>query len=110
MLRALLAGALQPVELVLHLGRHLLRHAGVSEPLAIGGDDVVAALAQLLLDGLELLAQDELALVLLHPLGHLGADAVLEIGLAERLLGPGDDEVSRFSTSSASRISSFWSG
>ena len=91
-LGALLTGALQPVDLVLHLGRHLLRHAGVGEPLAIGGDHVVPSLAQLLLDGLELLAQDELALVLLHPLGHLGADAVLEIGLAERLLRPRNDE------------------
>ena len=92
MLGALRTGALQPVDLTFDLGRDLLRHPGVGEPLAIGGDHVVAALAELLLDGLELLAEDELALVLLHPLGHLGADPVLEVGLTERLLGPGDDE------------------
>src|SRR5439155_2989277 len=85
--------ALETTELALRLRPGALRHARLLDLLAVLGDDALAvlALAQLLLDGLELLAKDVLALVLLHALGDLLADLVLEAHLREGLLGPLDD-------------------
>src|SRR3989442_12530131 len=67
-LRVLLASALQPAELALDLGAHGVRHAGFLDSPAVLGDDVAAFLAELLLDGLQLLPEQELTLALLHPL------------------------------------------
>ena len=59
------------------------------EPLAEALDGVrLAVVAQLLADGGQLLAQQELALALLHAVAHLGADALGELQLGQRLLDP----------------------
>src|SRR5439155_20678162 len=56
------------------------------------GDDVSAAfLAELLLDGVHLLAEQVLALGLLHPLADVLADLVLEAHLTQDLPGPRQD-------------------
>ena len=73
-LGVLLAGALEAVELALDLLAHVLGHARLLEPLAVVGGDVVATLAELLLDRLDLLAQQVVALRLLHALVDLAAD------------------------------------
>ncbi len=89
----LLGHALQAAELAFGLLLGALGHAGLFDLLAVLGDDALAlvGLAELLLDGLELLAKDVLALVLLHALGDLAPDLVLERDLREGVLGPPDD-------------------
>ena len=82
-LGVLLARPLQAVELAVDLGQHVLGHLGLGDPLAVGRDDVGLALVQLLLDRLELLAQQELALGLLHALGDVAADLLLQRGVGE---------------------------
>ena len=60
------------------------------DPLAVARDLVgLAVLAELLADGVELPAQDELALALLHPLGDVVADPALQLDLAEHVARPG---------------------
>ena len=86
----LLAGALQPAKLALDLGAHGIGHAGVSDALAVRRDDVATVLTKLLLDGLELLAQQEVALTLLQSFSHVAADLLLERGLCDGRLGPFD--------------------
>ena len=68
-----LGHALQALQFLARMLLHFLRHAGLGDGLLELALRVAAllALAQLLLDGLELLAQDELALALVHRL--LGA-------------------------------------
>ena len=68
----------QPLELALRLAQHLLRRAGLLDPLPELADLGVFALAfaQLLLDRLELLAEEVVAL----GLGQLAADLLLDLG------------------------------
>jgi hypothetical protein len=87
-LRALLAGPLQPVELALHRGARRLRQGVEPGPVLGDGALAVAVLTQLLADGGQLLAQQELALVLLHPLGDVGVDALLQGQVGEGLARP----------------------
>ena len=89
--RALLAGALQAVDLPLDGRPHGLGHGQLLEAGAVTAGDVVAVLPQLLADGLQLLAQQELPLALLHALAHVGADPLTELQLGQRLPGPGGD-------------------
>ena len=89
MLRALLAGPLQPVDLPLHRLPHGGGHGHLGDPGPVLGGDVAVGLAQLLADGVHLLAEHELALALLHALAHVGADPLLELQLAEGVAGPG---------------------
>ena len=70
-LAAALAHALQAPELALGLLAHLVGHAGVLDLLAVLVDDRAVVLAELAADGLHLLAQHVLALLL--------ADAVLDV-------------------------------
>src|SRR5207249_1884534 len=91
-LGVLLARPLQAVEFALHLGAHAVRHAGLDDALAVGRDDVRGALVELLLDGFELLAQQELALRLLHALGDVAADLLLQRSVGQDLLGPADEQ------------------
>ena len=89
----LLGGALQPAQLVIGLLADLLGHAGLGDLLAVLLDHrlAVLALAELLANGLHLLAQDELALGLVQVLLDVLADAVLDGDLGQGLLGPGQD-------------------
>ena len=71
--------ALEPLDLLLDLGRRLLRDLLVGDDLAVGvellGD--LLALAELLLDRAQLLAQVVLALRLVHLAARLGGDLLL---------------------------------
>jgi hypothetical protein len=92
-LGALLAGPLQPADLALDRGADRLGHLALLDLPAVGVEHAVAVLvlAELLADGGELLAEDELALGLLHALGDVLADAVLQLDLGEGVAGPGED-------------------
>ncbi len=92
-LRVLLARALQAVELAVDLGQHVLRHACLGDALAVGRHDVGLALVELPLDRLHLLAQEELALRLLHALGDVVADLLLERRVGEDGLRPLDQRL-----------------
>ena len=89
-LGALLAGPLETVQLALDLRAHVLGHPRVLEARAVAGGDVVAALTELLLDRLELLAQQEVTLGLLHALVDLGANLLAHRRVGEDVLGPPD--------------------
>ena len=89
-LRALLARPLEAVQLALDLLAHVLGHARVLEARPVAGDNIVATLAELLLDRLELLAQQEVALGLLHPLVDLGPHLLAHRCVGEDVLGPSD--------------------
>src|SRR5438105_1168276 len=90
-LGVLLARPLQAVELAVDLGQHRLRHLSLRDSVAVGRDDVGLAFVQLLLDRLELLAQEELPLRLLHALGDIAADLLLERSVGQDALGPLDE-------------------
>src|SRR6266540_315880 len=92
-LGVLLRRPLQPVDLALDRLARLVGQRGLVQLPAVAGDQVlvVVQLAQLLADGGELLAQQELALALLHALGDVPADAVLDLLLREGVAGPGQD-------------------
>ena len=89
-LRALLARALKAVQLSLDLGAHVLRHTGVLETAAVACGHVVAAFPELLLDRLELLAQEEVPLGLLHALVDLSSDLLAHRRVGEDILRPPD--------------------
>ena len=57
---------------------------------AVVGDGVVATLTELLADGFELAAQDDLALVLLESVADVARDRRGDVGLGERVAGPVD--------------------
>ncbi len=93
LLRRLGAGALQAVDL---LGDEVARRVGGLERLqlrAVLADDVVVALAELLADGGQLLAQQELALLLVDALGDVVADGLGDLQLGEVLAGPRQHEL-----------------
>ena len=90
-LRALLAGPLEAVQLALDLLANVLGHARLLEARPVAGDNIVATLAELLLDRLELLAQQEVALGLLHPLVDLGPHLLAHRCVGEDVLGPSDE-------------------
>src|SRR5262249_42675407 len=79
------------VELALGLLAGLVGQLGLGDARAVCRDLVlVVRLAELLANRLHLTAQQELALRLLHALGHVIADAAPQLDLAERLAGPAD--------------------
>ena len=93
LLRRLGAGALEAVDL---LGDEVAGAVGGVERLqlrAVLADDVVVALAELLADGRQLLAQQELALLLVDALGDVVADGLGDLQLGEVLAGPRQDEL-----------------
>ena len=73
--------ALQPAEFLVHRGPGLRAEPFFGDPLAqfLEFDLVVVALAQLLADGLQLLAEEELALPLVHVLLHGGLQLVAHL-------------------------------
>ena len=73
--------ALQPGEFLVHRGPGLGAELFLGHPLAqfLEFDLVVVALAQLLADGLQLLAEEELALPLVHVLLHGGLQLVAHL-------------------------------
>src|SRR5207237_8968524 len=88
-LRVLLAGPLQPVQLALDLLANRGGHLRLLHPLAVLGGGVTIV-AELFLDRLHLLAEQELALALLHAFLDVGADLVLERDLSQDIPLPGD--------------------
>ena len=90
-LGVLLAGPLEAVELALDFFTNGFGHAGVLDLLAILGGDVAVRFAELFLDRFHLLAEEELALPLLHALLHLVADLVLERSVGQDLARPLDE-------------------
>ncbi len=87
------AGALQAVDL---LGDEVLGAVGRLERLqlrAVLADDVVVALAELLADGRQLLAEQVLALLLVDALGDVVADGLGDLQLGEVLASPGQHDV-----------------
>ena len=92
LLGVLVAGALESIELADDRLADAVGDVALVEARAVLRDDVVVALPQLLADGIELASQQELALLLLHPVGHLGTDLLGELELGERVTCPGDGE------------------
>ncbi len=94
-LGTLLAGALQLVDLAIDRLAHLFgqRHLVELRPVVVGILLVaVTQLAELLADGLELAAQEELALGLLHALFDVGLDALAQGQVGEHFACPLDDQ------------------
>ena len=92
-LGALVAGALELVDLLQQGGAHGVGHVGGLDPGAVVVGALRLALAELLADRGELLAQQVLALRLLHAVADLLADLVGELRLGEVLAGPGDERL-----------------
>ena len=92
-LGALVAGALELVDLAQQRLAHGVGHVGGLDPAAVVVGPVGLALAELLADRGELLAQQELALALLHALADVLADLVGELDLGEVLAGPPDQRL-----------------
>ena len=91
-LRALVAGPLEAVDLAQHRHAHLVRHVRGLDPGPVVVGAVGLALAELLADRGELLAEQELALVLLHALADVLADLLGDVQLGEVLLRPLDQQ------------------
>src|SRR5207342_3641064 len=80
LLGRLLGRPLQAAQLAQRLFLDVLRHAGLGDLLAVLLDDVLfAVLAELFADRAHLLAQQELALALLHALADVRPDLVLQL-------------------------------
>jgi len=79
-----------------HLLANSVRHFRGADLRAVFRDDVAVTFAELLLDRVHLLAEQELALPLLHPLVDLGADLVLERRFGQDVAGPGDQHLEPF--------------
>ena len=91
----LLARPLEPVDLLVDEVARPCRPGAVElvELRAVLADDVVVALAELLADGGQLLAQQELALLLVDALGDVGADLLGHLQLGQVVLGPVGDQL-----------------
>ena len=87
------AGPLEPVDL---LGDERAHAVGRFERLQLGAvlaDGVVVALAELLADRRQLLAQEELALLLVDAFGDVVADGLGDLQLGEVVARPGQHQV-----------------
>ena len=91
-LDVLLGRALEAVDLAGdRLPRGLGDRAGLDQllqPLAVALDRVFLVLAELLADGVHLLAEQELALAVLEALGDVVADLLGQLVLGQGVLGP----------------------
>ena len=89
-LRALVAGSFQLADLAQRGLAHLLGQVGGLDagPVVVG--TVGFALAQLLADGGQLLAQQELLLRLLHAVPHVLGDLVVDLDFGQVFAGPVD--------------------
>ncbi len=92
-LGVLLAGALELVDLAQQRLAHAVGHVGRLHPGAVVVGAVGLALAELLADRGQLLAQQELALRLLQALAHVTVDLLGDLDLGLVLLGPLDEQL-----------------
>ncbi len=90
-LGTLVARALQALHLAGGGVTDRVGQVAVGQGLAVLADHVAVALAQLLADGLELAAEQELALLALHAVRDLGADLLRDFQLGQGVTGPGHD-------------------
>ncbi len=90
-LRGLGARAFQPVDLALDRGQRFGGEGAAVQavPVVLGQVVLAGLVAELLADGGQLLAQEELALVALHALAHVGPDLLAHLGFGEGVLHPG---------------------
>ena len=105
-LGALVAGALELADLAQRRLADVVGQVGGLDPGAVVVGAVGLALAELLADRGELLAQQELALALLHALADVLADLVGDLDLGEVLPGPLDQRASAASSTSGVSSSS----
>ena len=89
-LGALVAAPLELADLAQGGLADVLGQVGLLDPGAVVLRAVGLVLAELLADGVELLAEQELALALLHALADVVGDLVVDLGLGEVVLGPLD--------------------
>ena len=109
-LRVLVAGALELVDLAQRGLADVLGQVGGLDPGAVVVGALGLALAELLADRGELLAQQELALALLHALADVVADLVGDLDLGQVVAGPLDQRSrAARSTSGVSSSSRFCS-
>ena len=87
------AHPLEPIELLGDRVLDLRRCLELVEAAAELADDIVVALAELLADRVELLAQQELSLLLVHALADVVADRLRDLELVEVVAGPRGDRV-----------------
>ncbi len=93
MLGRLGARALEPLELLVDRGAHAVGRVELGEAGAVLADDVVVALAELLADRGELLAKEELALLLVDTLADVVADRLGDLQLGQVTAGPRHDQL-----------------
>ncbi len=96
LLGALPVAALEPIDLAVDLRAHLLRQRQLGGLGAVVVGRLVVTVAELLADGGHLLAQQEVTLRLVHPLGNVVADALGHHQLGQRLAGPLEHELQPF--------------
>ena len=89
----MLPHVLEPVDLLVDRVGRLLGQGELGDLGAVLPDDVVVALAQLLADRSQLLAQEVLALLLVDPFGDIGADLCGDLQFGEVILRPCGDHV-----------------
>src|SRR5207247_7110370 len=93
-LRVLFARALEAFDLPRHGRLHGVGRGRLGQPRAVPvGSLFAVVVAELLAYGGQLLAQEELALALLHAFGDVGADPVAQGQVGENLAGPPEDEL-----------------
>ena len=105
-LGALVAGPLELADLAQRGLADVLGQVGRLDPGAVVLGALGLVLAELLADGVELLAEQELALALLHPLADVVGDLVVDLDLGEVVLGPLDQHASAARRTSG--VSSSW--
>ncbi len=93
MLGALLAHALQPIDLAFHRLGDLLGEVTIGELRSVLAGDVVVAVAELLLDGFELLPKDILSLRLVDPARGVLPDPLAQGEPGEDLVHPSKDQL-----------------
>ena len=91
-LGALVVAALELADLAEGGLANVVGQRGLFDPRAVVLGAVGLVLAQLLADGVELLAEQELALVLFHPVADVGGDLVVDLHLGQVLLRPLDQD------------------
>ena len=84
----MLADAFEAIDLFDDRGTHGVGDVELGQARAVVVDGVVATFAELLADGVELAAQDDLALVLLEPVVDVAGDRCRDVGFGERVARP----------------------
>ncbi len=105
----LVAGPLQLADLAQCRLADLVRQVGLLDPGPVVVRAVRLVLAELLADRGELLAQQELALALLHALAHVVADLLGDLQLGQVLAAPADEPLESGVDVARLQQPSFWS-